>query len=88
MLRINSKDLAAVGITGSFAIFIMITVLVVVLGLSMGVFALCGLLFAYLWNTFVVPNVGTELPTLIWWQASLILLALRVLMGVIIPNRS
>jgi hypothetical protein len=76
------------GITGATAVVLMIVVIVGVLALNLGIFALIGLLFAYLWNTFVVPNVGADLPTLVWWQAALLLLALRVLMGIIMPSRS
>ena len=86
--RVNAETLAAAGITGSLAIVIVVAVILLVLGLSLGIFALAGVVIAYLWNTFVVPNVDADLPTLLWWQASLILLGLRMLFGLLIPARS
>jgi len=87
-MKLRSSDLAALGITGSFAVVMMIAIITFVFAVNLGVFAIAGLLFAYLWNTFVVPNVGSDLPTLLWWQAGLALLALRVLMGIITPVRN
>jgi hypothetical protein len=87
-MKVNSQTLAAAGITGSLAVVIMIAIILFVLGLNLCIFAVVGVLFAYLWNTFVVPNVGAELPTLLWWQAGLVLMALRVFMGIITPSRT
>jgi hypothetical protein len=87
MKRVTKESLAAVGITGGLAVTIFVAVLLLVLGLSLGIFALAGVVVAYVWNTFVVTNVDADLPTLLWWQASLILLGLRMLFGLIMPTR-
>jgi|GEM_PF-3699660 len=87
-VKLNSSDLAKVGITGMSAFVLMMIVVFVLLLLNLGVYALLGLVFAYLWNTFVVPNVGTHLPLLLWWQAGLLLLALRVFFSVVLPDKS
>jgi len=86
--KISMESLAAVGITGGLAVALILGIIALVLALNLGIFALLGVLIAYVWNTFVVPSVDADLPTLLWWQASLILLALRVVTGVIMPNRS
>jgi hypothetical protein len=80
--------LAAAGITGGLAVVIFVTVLLFVIGLSALIFGIAGAVVAYVWNTFVVTNVDADLPTLLWWQASLILLGLRMLFGLIMPTRS
>lgn len=88
MKRVTKESLAAVGITGGLAVTIFVAVLLLVLGLSLGIFALAGVVVAYVWNTFVVTSVDADLPTLLWWQASLILLGLRMLFGLVMPTRS
>jgi hypothetical protein len=88
MRRCTKESLAAAGITGGLAVAIFVAILLVVIGLSVGIFAIAGVVVAYTWNTFVVPNVDADLPTLLWWQASLILLGLRMLFGLITPTRS
>lgn len=49
---------------------------------ALAVFGVVGGVLAYVWNTFVVPSVAADLPTLLWWQAALGVVALRVLVGV------
>jgi len=86
--RINTEALAAAGITGGFAVAVILFVLVLVLIISFGIYALAGLAVAYCWNVFLVPNVEAQLPTLVWWQAAIGLLGLRMLAGLILPSRS
>jgi len=50
---------------------------------ALAVFGVVGGVMAYVWNTFVVPNVAADLPILLWWQAALGVLALRMLVGII-----
>ena len=61
-------------------------VVLFVLALNLGIFALIGVGVAWAWNTVLIPNVATELPVITWWQAALGLLGLRMLIGFLFKN--
>lgn len=53
--------------------------IILVVVISLGFMALAGLVLAYCWNTFLVPNVEAQLPLLTWWQGAIGFLGLRML---------
>ena len=87
-MKVSTESLATAGITGGAAVAIVLSCVLFVLCFSLCIFALAGLVTAYGWNEFVVPNVDADLPTLVWWQAGAILICLRMLFGLIMPSRS
>lgn len=57
-----------------------------VLMLSFVCYAIGGLLIAWAWNAFLVPNVE-GVPTILWWQGALGLLGIRFILGLLSPRK-
>ena len=82
-MKVTTESLAAAGITGGAAVFLMFALVMFVLAVNLGIFALVGVVLAYLWNTLLLPNVDADLPIVLWWQAALAFLGARMLLGLL-----
>jgi zinc transporter ZupT len=52
---------------------------------SLSVMALAGWVVAWAWNSFLVPN--SDIATIVWWQAALGILGVRMILGLMLPTR-
>jgi hypothetical protein len=57
-----------------------------VLMLAFVCYAIGGLLIAWAWNAFLVPNVEV-VPAIVWWQGALGLLGIRFILGLLSPRK-
>ena len=79
-VKLVTNKLSEEGLNATAITIIVFCFLLFVLVLNLAIFAFLGFLFAYLWNTFAAP-LFPNVSTVVWWQAALLLLGIRILIG-------
>ena len=64
-------------------VFAMVFALILFFVLNLAVFAVMGVVIAYFWNNFLIPNVDLTLSAISWWQAAIGVWLVRILKNVL-----